>query len=80
MSRKLRLVLEGTAAADFKCWWVNIFSELEEVKLLLNLMLKEKKRGQLPELMRLECFILMGKKANFRDFQRMLFACLMKRV
>lgn len=71
------MVWEETAAADFKCWRMNIFSELEEVKLLLNLMLKEKNWGQLPELMRLECFILTGNKTNFRDFQRMLFACLM---
>lgn len=36
-------------------------------------MLKEKNRGQLPELMRLEGFILTGNKTNFRDFQRCMF-------
>lgn len=46
------------------------FTELEEVKLLLNLTPKEKNWGHLPELVRLECFILTGNKTNFRDFQR----------
>lgn len=46
------------------------FTELEEVKLLLNLTSKEKNWGHLPELVRLECFILTGNKTNFRDFQR----------
>lgn len=54
----------ATAAVDFKCWWMIILSELQEMNW-----------GQLPELIKLTCFVLTGNKTNFRDFQRMLFAC-----
>lgn len=71
---------EETAAADLNWWWMDVFSELEEVQLLLNLMLKQMNWGQLPELIRLAGFIQTGNETNFRDFQRMLFACWMERV